>query len=421
LVSHVSVARRILRGLGIGLALLVGLLALMALAWLASNWRDDAPRPLPAALDIGATGPGSPFFLQLQSLAVPAGAGLKPLACDPDAECAALWTTQAAELERQLEGQAALGQACSAALASGPYVEALPEPLNFQTPLPSYQGMVNCGRWFLGQAVLAAQRDDRAAALQHLREGRDFSHAVSAGARLLIGRMVSARVQRDQYRAIAAVAAWRPAWAAELAALANSLPPMALQAPPWMAVEAAYARGSVDALSAACDQRTEIFGPTDNSPLQAYAASACRHRIGWLPQATKNTLDADWLAQIERVAGGIEAALASGTPAPERPGLRWRNTFGALVLGTVWLPDHYIARQADVELHRQALLLALAAQAVPAAERARWLEGQSRVPPLLRPRITWADNGRTLVARPWSADVAAGPLHAAPIRIALAP
>lgn len=416
-----SLLRRALRGLGIGLALLIGLLVLFALAWLASNWRDDAPRPLPAALEIGAPGPGSPFFAQLQGLPAPAGVGLKPLACEPDADCAAQWAAQPGELARQLEGQAALGDVCRAALASGPYVEALPQPLNFQTPLPNYQGMVQCGRWFLGQALLAAQRDDRAAALQSLREGRDFGHAVSAGSRLLIGRMVSARVVRDQYRAIAAVLAWRPAWATELAALASPLPPAALQAQPWMALEAAYARGSVDALSMACDQSTEIFGPTDNSPLQAFSAWACRHRIGWLPQATKNTLDAGWLAQAERVAGGIEAALASGTPAPERPGLRWRNTFGALVLGTVWLPDHYIARQADVELHRQALLLALAAQGVPAAERARWLDAQSQVPSLLRPRITWADNGRTLVARPWSADVAAGPLHAAPIRIALAP
>ena len=82
----------------------------------------------------------------------------------------------------------------------------------------------------------------------------------------------------------------------------------------------------------------------------------------------------------------------------------------------------YFARQADVDLHRQTLALALAAtaQRVPVPDRTAWLERQViTITPRTRSRLAWADGGQVLQARPWVAEWPGDDIHRANIRVAV--
>jgi hypothetical protein len=81
----------------------------------------------------------------------------------------------------------------------------------------------------------------------------------------------------------------------------------------------------------------------------------------------------------------------------------WVNPVGS-VLVNVALPSFagYLARQADLALHRETAAVAVTAASadVPSAERRAWL-AQQPLSPLARERIAWSDDGLALVARTW--------------------
>ena len=141
----------------------------------------------------------------------------------------------------------------------------------------------------------------------------------------------------------------------------------------------------------------------------------CRLRIGLLPNATLQTLDDRWLQELSVARQGLDVALdrvlarhvtAGGTSTPPA-GWSWRNTLGARIV-EVSMPSFgdYFALQADLELRRQALVLALSAQALkmPTAERAAWLDRQD-LPPRLRTRLSWSADAGSMNVRPWLAEI----------------
>lgn len=75
--------RRALRWAATAMLASAGLVLLVALARVASNWRDDAPVATPAALTalvalaVGPAQPGSPLFFKLQGLLAPPGLTLE--------------------------------------------------------------------------------------------------------------------------------------------------------------------------------------------------------------------------------------------------------------------------------------------------------------------------------------------------------
>lgn len=449
-----GIARVSLRGL---LALLA-LLGVLMLAWLASNVVDDRDQPVPAALALPPNPPGSPLFFAVQGLLAPPGEAPEavgrrewlqaaatgrgpdvgqrprlieglPLDCRAPQDCAQLLAASLPQLGRQLAPAALLGQRCGAALAGDQrYEEHLPARLHAASPLPAYSGAVQCALWLSGQAVLAASRADRDAALRRLREGRQLAEALLVGCRMLVCEMVAVRMMELQLQGLGAVALLRPAWSADLIALLLPLPPQALAPGEWLKTEHALMRGSLDDLIAECGGglATMLLGVPSRA-LDLAGHWACKGRIGLLPQATRRAMDERWLRVMASAGPGLDAALdhaiaqrQSGLAAPR--GLAWRNTLGMALVGVLEGAPHdeYFARQADAELHRQALrtVLAVQVQRVPPAERATWLDRQD-LPARLRSRLAWVDEGARLQVRPWLAELNADHPRAAAYRLAV--
>lgn len=447
--------RWFVRGLRVLLAVLALALA-VALAWVASNWRDDAARPLPTELTLGPPQPGPPLFFIIQGLLAapgvqpeqagraawaalhaPAAAAASasaaalprikgpPLVCEAPQDCVKQLTADMAKVAGQLAPHALLGERCTAAAADARYADERPLAVSLSAPFHSLAGLASCGAWFKGQAVMAAARGDREAALQRLRAGTQLAQGVMAGASMLITTVVAGNVVRGQYEGVAAVAALRPAWAADLAPLAAPLPASALQPQRWVVTEAAFVRGTFDQMLRDCaeprDTGLNLGG--DDWALRL----ACRTGLGLLPHATRQALDGQWLATFNTASQGlgsmVDAAIErrrTRAP-PTQPPWAWRNTLGqALIAAAEPSLDSYAARQSDVDLHRQALALALAAtsQRVPLAGRDAWL-AQQTLDARTRSRIGWQDQGATLVARPWVAELGADASRSAPIRLAV--
>jgi hypothetical protein len=220
---------------------------------------------------------------------------------------------------------------------------------------------------------------------------------------MLIGRMVGAAIVRGRDDGLLAVALMQPGWSAELAPLAETLPPQALDPRPWLVMEAAWVRGAVDAMAESCGVDPAAGRA---SGLGGLADLGCRWRIGFLPEATRQGLDALWLPQVQAAEGGLQPALqraleARGNPPPPSSTLAWRNPIGQGLLA-VARPDlsDYLARVADVDLQRRATALVLAAAAVPAAERSAWLQARD-LPAPLRARLAWSADGARLQVKPW--------------------
>lgn len=458
----VSFLRVLWRSAWTGVLGLVGLLLILLLAWVASNWSDEPPTPTPALLELGPPKAGSKFFFEMQGMLAPPGASAEetgrkdwrrlasvpppdlsasapemagrlppiqglPLNCRPPDDCVKALVTGPDRVAAQLQLLSLLGQRCAASLSELRYEEARHEPLTMATTLPSFQGVAQCGLWFKGQAVLAAVRGDQTAARANLDHARRMADAVLGGSQFLIGKMVGAAVARSQFDAVAAVATLQPGWAASLTP--PPLPPGASDGATWVAFEAAYIRGTIELARRDCRGGLSQLLYTDEASLGPLAGAACRWGLGFLPNATARQADAQWLHLWTRARQGLEAALeptpaaaASAATSPKAGGLAWRNTIGQWVLD-IGLPATapYHAKQADVELHRQTLALALAtlAQQVPAAERSAWLDRQG-LPPRTRQRLSWSEAGAVLVARPWLADLPGNDPRRADIRIAAA-
>ena len=452
--------RVIWRGAWLGVLGLVVLLLVLLLAWVASNWADEPPAPTPPQLELGPPKAGSKFFFEMQGMLAPPGASAEetgrkdwqrllkvpapdlsasaperagrlppiqglPLNCRAPDDCVKALVTAPDKVAAQLQPMAELGQRCTASLADLGYEEALPPTLTTATPLPAFQGVVQCALWFKGRAVLAASEGDRAAALANLQHARRFADAVLGGSRVLIGKMVGAAAARSQFDAVAAVAALQPGWAAEL--IPPPLPAGATDAATWVATEAAFVRGTLDQMRQDCRTWLPPLLSSTDAALGTFSLLACR--FGLLPNLTARLIDHQWLQLWTIAHQGLDVAIdqslaeqARLAAAPKAASLSWRNTIGQLVvdIGAPALVLYYL-RQADVELHRQTLALALAAlaQKVPAAERSAWLDRQG-LPERVRKRLAWADNGTVLSARPWAAELPGNDPRRADIRIAVA-
>ena len=148
----------------------------------------------------------------------------------------------------------------------------------------------------------------------------------------------------------------------------------------------------------------------------------CRHRIGWHPQRQRQAIDQQWLELLAKTDGGLPEALnllkrdrASQEEVGVLGALAWQNTLGNIVLAVANPAfDDYLARQVDLDLHREAVVLALAAQTakVEPAQRSVWSEQQA-LSPMARNRLSWSDGGSSLEGRTWYAP---GVAHVAQAR-----
>lgn len=425
---------RVLRWLGGGLLALLGLALAGLLAWAATQGPDAAPRPLPAALQRPADGPPSPLFQRMQALLAPDDAGpvevpqQGPLACDRAADCATAWHRDIEAVAAQLQALGRLGERCEAVWAlagqDGPYVEWLPERLGPSHALPALHGLIACQRWLIGRLLVAAAAGDAGATAQRLQQSHAWALQSLHGARSLVGHQIAIRQGQAHLQAVAAVALLQPGWSAMLEAAVPPWPDDLLNPVRWMPVEAAFGRGAIDEVEAQCqagagpDSPAATAGPEPGAgALTRLTGLVCRHRIGWLPEATRQQLDALWLARIERLRDGPQAWLEAsrqrreaGLPADERSPWAWRNTLGALWVMAGQddaLYDDYIASPADLALHRQwlAATLALRRAGVPPPEREAWLASAGLLPPEVLARARWEPDGRALRWQTWDADM----------------
>ena len=141
----------------------------------------------------------------------------------------------------------------------------------------------------------------------------------------------------------------------------------------------------------------------------------CRHHIGWHPECTLAALDEMRLHKIAALDAGLPAAIEKAAAERKAAGgegvmglLSWRNTMGNIPVG-VGRPafDNYVARQADIELQREATVLALSAMTVAPADRAAWTAGQAQSA-LTSGRLHWDAAGQILNARTWQQEYAGG-------------
>lgn len=459
----VTPGRAGLRGLAWGLGGLLGLLLVVVAAWAASNWRDDPPAPVPAVLLPGPPPQGSPLFFTLQGLYAPAGSspeaegraawaaalrrasssgmpidvstaapvradGLPTLniaawACQPGEGCPQRLVAAVPAIALALQGHTLLGERCAAALAdpSVVYQAAQPPVPGPLAPMPNHHGAVGCAKWFNGQALVAAARGDRPAALQALQYGDRLAVALLVGARDLLSSglaMAQLRHQHDTLAAVATLAAQAPAqvdarewaaWSAGLLSLAGTLPPAALDVRRWVVAERLFGVGALDPVlhCRPPNDRPDFWLETPNW-------LACKTGLGQLPNATRQAMDQRWLQAFQQAEAGLYPALVAGLRAEAAaraqpangPAWAWRNTWGQAWVGLTGQGlVHHHAKLADVDLQRQSLALALAATTVPSAERRAWLARQD-LPAHTRARLAWQADGKVLTARPWAAELA---------------
>ena len=459
------------RGLAWALGGVSGALCLLVAAWAASNWRDDPPSPVPAVLQPGPPPAGSALFFSLQGLYAPPGvspeaagraawaaalqratpsglpvdhpteasaqAGRLPAlrmaawACQAGQDCPQRLVTSVSAIALALQGHALLGERCAAALADPAvvYEAAQPPVPGPMAPMPSHFGAIGCGHWFNGQALVAAARGDRQAALQALQQGDRLAVALLVGARDLLSSgvaMAQLRRQHDTVAAVARLATQVPnpreartqaAWSDDLQALAAPLPPAALDVRRWVVAERLFGVGALDPV-------LRCRPPNDKPDFWQETSQwlACKTGLGQLPNATRQAIDQRWLQAFQQAEAGLYPALAAGLQAEaaaralpassvagggvSSPAWAWRNTWGQAWVGlTAHGLVHYHAKLADVDLQRQSLALALAAPAVPPAERTAWL-AQQNLPAHTRARLRWQAGGTVLTARPWAAELA---------------
>ncbi len=433
-----------LRRLGWGLLALLGLLAATVLAWMATQGPDAEPRPRPAALKPPTSPAPDAAQQRLQALLEPASDEPKarlfkrPLGCARGDDCATAWHRDIAGVARQLDAHAALGRRCDAALewqrAQGPVPEWLPEPFGPSSAMPVLGAHVACQRWRVGRALLAAAAGDEPATRTALIASHDWALASLRDARSLIGHQIAYSQLHTHLQAVAAVALRQPGWVDTLDAALPAWPAELLDPARWMPAEAAFNRRAIDEIDASCHETA----PTDAATggLGPVGRWLCRHRLGWHPEASRQAMDTAWLARIERLRAGPTAWLetaaserAAGRTGGDDPPLHWRNTYGA------WLVslgqddrgyDTYIARSADLAMHRQLLVatLALRRAGVPPIERATWLRQHGGLPPDVWRRAGWEADGRALRWLSWADELRLGgspEQPSTPLRIALDP
>ena len=335
-------------------------------------------------------------------------------------DCTQLWIDKADALDTQSKALSIAGQRCERLLDNAfAFEERLPTNFSAAAPIaPHLSNASLCSQWLRIAAVLAWVNKRPTDAAASLERADRLSRALLAGSHSLIAQVVALRIARDTLATISTLAARDPAMATALAPLLAPWPDQSLAVKRWIAVESAFQQDMVGQASAECAAPLDLPNDSDATlPRLGQSATAwlCRHRIGWHPERMRAALDNRWLLLHERMAAGLpttlalEAADAKTAEAHSVLGLlTWRNTFGNAVLA---IGDgafrSYLARHADLELHREAALLALQAAPITPPERAAWTLRQS-LSPLAQGRLNWDAAGRTLSARTWQQEYAGG-------------
>ena len=382
----------------------------------------------PPALRASAAGTGAARSRELlgRSPTSPKGA---PLHCTGQAAtCDASWMAQAAALETQRASYGVLGERCDRLLESlNEFEELLPLANNAEAPVMNWLPANECSRWFRSGAVVALSRGKRDEALAQVRRADRLHHLLWQGSRTLLGHMVSTRLARNTYDTMVAMALREPALAEPLVALLAAPLDTRTGARRWLLAETAFQQALLSQLGKGASMATAFMAPLpDGMPLawrglagQAIDGLAGRG-IGYQRERTRQRLDAQaqrTLAHLQYewpavIAGAVAESRAASARGPWRH-LSWRNTFGEKIVseatGDAVLLGYY-ARHADHELHRQAAALALTLQrqrVAPAqrAEASRKLPGTSD---LLKDRMSWSSDGRTLTVKPWQAEIPGG-------------
>jgi hypothetical protein len=290
------------------------------------------------------------------------------------------------------------------------YEEKLPKFIGAATVLPAFKGLATCANWWLSGGVLAWAQGDKAAAIASFMQTDRYQRALLAGSHSLIGLMVSHSVTRRSLQVFTGVALQDPTMRASLLALLVPLPDAAAAAKRWMVYELAFQRNAIAEISRLAALPLEETG----NVLAPWAQRLIRRGISFHPNRTAQHADARWARWISQLDSGLVAALraqqleradieAQGWTA----GLTWRNTAGTIVMAVAEpLSAKYLARQADLDLHRELAQLAIAAQAegVAPAQRAEWSKKQT-LSDHTRARMAWSADGQVLSAKTWEAEV----------------
>ncbi len=380
--------RRWLRRLLWAVAALFAALLLVALAWVASNWRDALSQPRPPELlaPMSQLPPADNAAWALADLRPPTDK-------DPAAAAAA---------------NVLLGARCTG-LLDGPwqFEEVTAEPLTVTSPLaPHALGAVACSRWFRNAALLAGQQGRRDEALAQLARADRLQRSLQAGSHSLVAQVIAWRLARDTLNSVTDLVLRDASLAPALQRMLAGWPDATAAAAAtrrWIAFESRFGQAAMQSLHGACAAAGRV-------------AWGCLSQIGFQTQRTVQALDARWLALYRALDAGLPAVLQQQlaqdrlTREAGEPGLwarlSWRNPTGSLMLTvTDGAYTGYLLRQADLELSRETTAWVLAAQAqrVPAAERAVWTAKQP-LSDTLRARLQWADGGRTLNVRNWQSE-----------------
>ena len=354
-----------------------------------------------------------------------------PWVCQHEGEsCIAQWLTQKDALAIQREQGRVWGARCERLLDGAfEFEEPLPPQLGLAASvLMPTSNLVQCERWFSTGAVLAwASGQNQEALRQLLRANRLRVHYLE-GSKTLVSASVAMRVARRVESSFAAIAVRDAALAPQLASLLSPLPDQRQLAARWIPTEAAHGRSNLAAIAHApvsqglgdvlAQARRQGLAVADNRSWferlgDAFDDRLSLSRFSFQLERTTQAMDQLWLDTLGRLAqADLGAATAVKHPPPEGPlGWAWRNAAGRSMVDLATPAfAHYLARHADAELHSHmvALVLALQTQQVPASERESWTQKQD-LPTVFKQRLSWADDGRKISAKPWISEPRLGP------------
>lgn len=327
--------------------------------------------------------------------------------------CVADWLAEPAALAAQRQQLAGQGARCDALLAPGMgFEEPLPVPAHYAASVaPHLRGALDCSRWWRSGAVLAWQQGQLQQTVALLQRANQLDAALLAGSQSLVANLVASGMARDTQATVVMLTLREPSLAAQLAPLLQTVSEagQVAAAKRWVASESAFQQVVMTELAECMDpalvprQPPAGWAERQRQKLEGWQ---CRNRVGLMPERNKALSDDIWLGVATALDGGLPAALQHidrQTAQAAQRGWEWHNTIGHLLFD-VSLPSYanYFRQAADLPLHTEAAVLALAAaaQRVPAAERAAWSQRQP-MSAALRERMRWDESGQGFTVRTW--------------------
>lgn len=355
--------RKFLKWIGLGVLGLLAATLLLVLAWVASNWHDAEPQPIPAALAAPPAQSGEGGLLA----ALDAAPGPKETVPWPNcsgSDCQAAFEAQSDALLRWRERHVGVGKACDGALERTDWSlgEAIPVALSVDAVVPSYHPLSACHGWVLLEAWQASQTQDDPRMLKALDKANRIEGLVRRESRLLIGQMVGASQTARKLSVVVVLATQHPEQRAALAERID-LPSadLMLAMRQWVPTEAAFGR------AAAVSMSDTTKADEGNGP-----AWFGRWVTKFLhPEKTQQLFSAHWMRVLACLDGQDLTASADCWRSASEPepglfgsGIHWRHTTAHL-LADVARPAWPSYMDRIVDLHH-------ASQATQA-----WLRGQA--------------------------------------------